>query len=305
MITRQTRVLRRVAARRAAPIPFQLRTASASTSALYAARSSPNLSKAHASASSTKSSSSTASTPSGLLTLSPAPRWSWTPKSKSNSTRSLASTASKSKTHRTQSPLAALSHRHSGAEDVDVNVGFTPPPPTFPCTPSSSLSASDEADFKAHFDAYDSYRSATSSSIQSGSGGLFLFPPLQTPAALPALTTRTLIHSKAIVERIKDAPSDPTGKELRLVVKNLDRLSDLLCGVIDMCELVRNVHTDQAWVAESDSAYERLCSFMNELNTDQGLYQVSRGVQLGWAEAGSLSSCHSNIHRVEREGRKG
>lgn len=59
-----------------------------------------------------------------------------------------------------------------------------------------------------------------------------------------------------------------------MVVKNLDRLSDLLCGVIDMCELVRNVHTDQFWIRESDAAYERLCSFMNELNTDQRLYKV-------------------------------
>jgi len=58
-------------------------------------------------------------------------------------------------------------------------------------------------------------------------------------------------------------------------VKNLDRLSDLLCGVIDMCELVRNVHPDESWVIEAERAYERLCSFMNGLNTDQGLYKVS------------------------------
>ena len=60
-----------------------------------------------------------------------------------------------------------------------------------------------------------------------------------------------------------------------MVVKNLDRLSDVLCGVIDMCELVRNVHPDELWVMESEKAYERLCSFMNGLNTDQGLYRVS------------------------------
>jgi len=58
-------------------------------------------------------------------------------------------------------------------------------------------------------------------------------------------------------------------------VKNLDRLSDLLCGVIDLCELVRNVHPEEEWVEESEKAYERLCSFMNGLNTDTGLYKVS------------------------------
>lgn len=84
------------------------------------------------------------------------------------------------------------------------------------------------------------------------------------------------MHGQAIVQRLRDAPLDSTGKELRLVVKNLDRLSDLLCGVIDMCELVRNVHPEREWVEQSDIAYERLCSFMNELNTDPRLYHVSQ-----------------------------
>lgn len=77
------------------------------------------------------------------------------------------------------------------------------------------------------------------------------------------------------MDRICAAKDDSTGKELRLVVKNLDRLSDVLCGVIDMCELVRNVHPEEEWVVECDKSYERLCSFMNGLNTHTGLYEVS------------------------------
>lgn len=88
------------------------------------------------------------------------------------------------------------------------------------------------------------------------------------------MTDRTLVHGTALVDRISNSVDDATGREVRLVVKNLDRLSDLLCGVIDMCELVRNAHPEQAWVEESDRAYERLCSFMNGLNTHQGLYKV-------------------------------
>lgn len=105
--------------------------------------------------------------------------------------------------------------------------------------------------------------------------GLFLHDILTSPSSLPDLTTRTLIHATHIVKRISTAPNDPSGKELRLVVKNLDRLSDLLCGVIDMCELIRNVHPDTNWVMEADRSYERLCSFMNGLNTDRGLFEVS------------------------------
>ena len=59
------------------------------------------------------------------------------------------------------------------------------------------------------------------------------------------------------------------------MVKNLDRLSDLLCGVIDLAELVRNVHPDPAWASGANAAYEELCEYMNELNTHVGLYEVS------------------------------
>ena len=147
-------------------------------------------------------------------------------------------------------------------------------PPVPPAFARSSLSSSDEADFKAHFDDYgsSSFLTTRGSAQQEG---LFLFPAVRQPSDMQRLTSRTLIHGRAIVDRICAAPTAPGGeRELRLVVKNLDRLSDLLCGVIDMCELVRNVHTDMAWIRECDAAYERLCSFMNELNTDQGLYKV-------------------------------
>ena len=132
-----------------------------------------------------------------------------------------------------------------------------------------SDSRSDDALLKAHFD-----QPAASTSAQLPPAGLFLYPPLDRPGALRLLTDRTLIHSQALVRRICSARDDPSGRELRLVVKNLDRLSDILCGVIDMCELVRNAHPDPAWVAESDLAYERLCSYMNELNINRGLYEV-------------------------------
>lgn len=146
------------------------------------------------------------------------------------------------------------------------------PPPASPVSGSSSRA--DDEDLRAHFDQLLPTPSSSTAS-SSSSNGLFLFPPLTDPSSLSRLTERTLIHGHAIVQRIRDAPLDSTGRELRLAVKNLDRLSDLLCGVIDMCELVRNVHPDSRWVDGSDMAYERLCSFMNELNTDQGLYKVS------------------------------
>lgn len=163
---------------------------------------------------------------------------------------------------RHDAPAAAAAYASHDADDRPIHYGQPV------ASSSSSPSRSDDALFKAHFDEMYHARSV------GASRGLFRLAPLSDPAHMPSLTDRTLIHGHAIVERITNAPLDPTGRELRLVVKNLDRLSDILCGVIDMCELVRNVSPDEEWVGQADAAYERLCSSMNELNTHQGLYKV-------------------------------
>jgi intermediate peptidase len=147
----------------------------------------------------------------------------------------------------------------------------TPPPNTTASIPSGPFihrykPQQDDSDLRDLFD----HPSGSRSSLTQPTG-LFDYH-LSSPESLRPLTERTLIHGQAIVDRIRNSPSDP--KELRRVVKNLDRLSDILCGVIDMCELVRSVHPNQRWVDECDLAYERLCSFMNGLNTDRGLYEV-------------------------------
>lgn len=134
---------------------------------------------------------------------------------------------------------------------------------------------SDDSAIKAHFDLPHSIFGDMVGVRREHVKGLFHYDSLTQPESLRRLTDRTLIQASAIVQRIVVAPQDPTGRELRLVVKNLDRLSDILCGVIDMCELIRNVHPHQDWVNQSDRTHQILCSFMNELNATQGLYEVS------------------------------
>lgn len=109
--------------------------------------------------------------------------------------------------------------------------------------------------------------------------GLFAQPSLTSPASFPALARRTTLRAKFIVARIckpTKAPASLEAAELAFLamVKNLDRLSDLLCGVIDLAELVRNVHPEEDWNEGANEAYEELCAYMNELNTHVGLYEV-------------------------------
>lgn len=107
-----------------------------------------------------------------------------------------------------------------------------------------------------------------------GTTGLFGHPSLTHPRSLIPLAESTLVRAKLLTERILRARE--SRDELLKVVKNLDRLSDMLCGVIDLAELVRNAHPDRLWMEAANHAYETLCEFMNVLNTHVGLYEVRR-----------------------------
>ncbi|EIW64296.1 mitochondrial intermediate peptidase [Trametes versicolor FP-101664 SS1] len=102
--------------------------------------------------------------------------------------------------------------------------------------------------------------------------GIFGHRILTTPAAFNALADSTLRRAHLLTERILRARE--SRDELFKVVKNLDRLSDMLCGIIDLAELLRNAHPDPVWVQSADEVYEKLCEFMNVLNTNVGLYEV-------------------------------
>ena len=102
--------------------------------------------------------------------------------------------------------------------------------------------------------------------------GLFGEDALRTPATFRALADASLHRAQLITDRILRARR--SRDEMFRAVKNLDRLSDMLCGVIDLAELVRNAHPDTAWINCADEVYDKLCEFMNTLNVNVGLYEV-------------------------------
>lgn len=144
-------------------------------------------------------------------------------------------------------------------------------------TASSPGAEADARQLRALFDAPEkaaTYSNTSERSSRSGrSTGLFRSPSLMEPESFIKVAHKTLIRAKLLVSRIVQAPQNGP-EEMRRVVRNLDRLSDLLCGVIDCAELVRNAHPDPRWVAAANEAYEYLCGYMNVLNTHTGLYDV-------------------------------
>lgn len=128
----------------------------------------------------------------------------------------------------------------------------------------------DDAELVSLFDQPQNGRQSRPLSVS----GIFQHPDLTTPAAFNALAESTLTRAQLLTDRILCA--NQSRRELFRVVKNLDRLSDLLCGVIDLAELLRNAHPDPQWVQCANDSYEKLCEYMNVLNTHVGLYEVSR-----------------------------
>lgn len=141
------------------------------------------------------------------------------------------------------------------------------------------------------FDDAQLWRSISSrnSTSQHQSQGLFRYSQVRQAQDLPQVAAKTLERAHLIVNRITALPelfaseSYSPAQALLATAKQFDRLSDLLCAVIDLCEFIRNVHTEMVWINHANEAYELLCSYMNELNTHVGLYQVS--MSGSWREA--------------------
>ncbi|KAJ3721710.1 mitochondrial intermediate peptidase [Lentinula raphanica] len=158
-----------------------------------------------------------------------------------------------------------LSAKHASRPPGARRSAVTQAAPTIPAS----------ADDRALITLFDQPKGGPSSSSWSHTG-LFGHPSLTHPRALISLTNATLLRAQKLTDRILRARE--SRDELLKVVKNLDRLSDLLCGVIDLSELVRNAHPDRVWVDAANHAYEALCEFMNVLNTHVGLYEVLNAV---------------------------
>ncbi|KAG0297173.1 Mitochondrial intermediate peptidase [Dissophora globulifera] len=107
--------------------------------------------------------------------------------------------------------------------------------------------------------------------------GLFLYPNLKTPDTFLESVNAAIARGHLLVERIANAPGQGS-HEMRKVIKLFDRLSDVLCKVIDAAEVVRCLHPDPKWRQSAETVYEELFSWMNTLNTDPRLYGVLRQV---------------------------
>ncbi|SPO00952.1 related to mitochondrial intermediate peptidase precursor [Cephalotrichum gorgonifer] len=103
---------------------------------------------------------------------------------------------------------------------------------------------------------------------RGASAGLFKNRYLTRPEGFHLFASRNIQKASVLVDRVLNASSV---EEYRAVVRNLDRLSDLLCRVLDLCDFVRMTHPDPAFQAGASDAWGAVYQYMNQLNTTTGL----------------------------------
>lgn len=99
--------------------------------------------------------------------------------------------------------------------------------------------------------------------------GLFCNPYLVSPKGLVKFAEETLVSARALTDNMIE---DQSEEGLRRYIKDLDRLSDMLCRVIDLCEFVRVAHPDSSFVNAAEKCHYELFEHMNILNTSKPLF---------------------------------
>ncbi|KAJ1735204.1 Mitochondrial intermediate peptidase [Coemansia biformis] len=99
--------------------------------------------------------------------------------------------------------------------------------------------------------------------------GLLMESRFVSPKSFRLAGRQAVAEAEELVQRVLAAQ---TADEKHSVVKCLDQLSDALCRVMDVAELVRQVHPDSSWQAAAEDVFSEMLEYMNGLNTHVGLY---------------------------------
>ncbi len=137
-----------------------------------------------------------------------------------------------------------------------------------PVTHSDGGQQHDDSLLRQIFDSWTAWSSFRRPAQNTRNVGLFRNAFLTRPDGFLLYTQTSLRRAQQIVDRVLNASSL---EEYRVVVRDLDRLSDLLCRVIDLCDFVRVTHPDRRTQQAASEAWSRMYQYMNELNTTRGL----------------------------------
>ncbi|KAF2144438.1 uncharacterized protein K452DRAFT_284759 [Aplosporella prunicola CBS 121167] len=140
-----------------------------------------------------------------------------------------------------------------------------------PATHSAPDAAHDDRVLRRIFDSPTFWKEFSAQTRKQSTGqlaGLFQNRYLTKPEGFQHFAEVTLQKCIKIVDKVLAAS---TIEEYRSLSRDLDRLSDLLCRVIDLADFVRSTHPDPRIQAAATQAYAIMFEYMNRLNTTTGL----------------------------------
>ena len=138
----------------------------------------------------------------------------------------------------------------------------------------------DDRTLRQIFDSRDVWREFSSSSkvgLRGKNIGLFQNRYLVNAEGFERFAHANLRKAKMIVNKVLGASSV---HEYKSIARDLDRLSDMLCRVIDLSDFVRATHPDEKIQYAAYKAHAMMFEFMNVLNTTTGLNeQLARAME--------------------------
>ncbi|KIW35326.1 uncharacterized protein PV07_02028 [Cladophialophora immunda] len=174
---------------------------------------------------------------------------------------------------------------------------------------SSSKNGSENALLREVFN-----RKTLSKTSSTESSGLIGNTFLTLPQGFQKFAEASVIQCKRLVERTLAAS---TAEQYRAIPRDLDRLSDLLCRVIDLSDFIRSIHPSDDVAASASASYSLMFQYMNELNTTTGLNQQLKKawdmpeVQSQWSEEEKMVAvllmrdfAKSGIHLPDKQRRQ-
>jgi intermediate peptidase len=139
-----------------------------------------------------------------------------------------------------------------------------PVPPSTLYALSSARAKEDDETLRKIFDNASFWNDFSRASKKNPPTGIVGNRYLTHPDGFLDFVRVTLQRCNAVVEKVSAASSI---QEYKSMVKDLDRLSDLLCSVIDLADFVRGTHPDPRVQGAASKAYAIMFQFMNQLNT--------------------------------------
>ena len=124
--------------------------------------------------------------------------------------------------------------------------------------------------------------------------GLFLNRDLNHPDGFKTFSNRTLTRAQQLVDEISE------GKRQETIIKDLDRLSDMLCSVSDLTAFIRTAHPDVQFAQKANQTFSDVLEYMNGLNQHEKLYELTAQAKAHSTEEAAVQK--GLLHDFEQSG---